>query len=246
MEYFSGFKWAVPIAFSEAVSLCRFEEGDILYDTAKAYDNDWKKASEQIEQSLQVQYPARASGGATEESGGVFRSNWNSEVRIELYKNLKKLGTGLLSTTQGRLYTALWKGEISVLNNDTDEPPIPLTLQRVTRMLNGVSNRAKEISIGYPVFVMARDLSNQVSREKYSKVLLKLKPHLAEDPTLLSPERAGLTDWAVVAPTIEIVFFPMKGITSEELRELIKQAVYISAKGAKKEMFRISAHGALF
>ncbi len=176
----------------------------------------------------------------------MFRSNWNSEVRIDLYKNLKRVSVGPLSTTQGRLYTALWTGDISILSNDTDEPSIPLTVQQVMRTLNGASKRAMEISVGYSVFVMARDLSNPVSREKYSKVLLKLKPHLAEHPTLLSPEKAGLADWAVMAPTIEIVFFPMKGITSEELRELIKKAVYIPAKDAKKDMFRISAHGVLF
>lgn len=46
MEFFSGFKWAVPGAFSDAVALCRFEEGDTLYDTKNAYNDDWEKASQ--------------------------------------------------------------------------------------------------------------------------------------------------------------------------------------------------------
>lgn len=81
MEFFSGFKWAVPVAFSDTVSLCRFEEVDTLYDTPKAYDDEWGKASKHIEYSMQVRYPARVTGGAGASESGVFTSNWKSEVR---------------------------------------------------------------------------------------------------------------------------------------------------------------------
>ena len=37
MELLSGFTWPVPRAFASAVSACRFEQGDVLYDAASAY-----------------------------------------------------------------------------------------------------------------------------------------------------------------------------------------------------------------
>ena len=243
MEFFSGFKWAVPKAFSDAVALCRFEEGDILYDTEKAYIDNWEKACKFIEHSLQVRYPARVGGGASEKGGGVFSGNWGSEVRIDLYKNQEKVGVGQITTTQGRLYTALWKGDISILKKESEEPPIPLTVQDVTKTLDQATQKAKELSVGFPVFVMARDLSNPVSREKYSKVLTKLKKHLHDIPNILTPEKAGLIQFENIAPTVEVAFFPMNGTSAEELHELVKSAVYVPSKNAKKDMFRISTHG---
>jgi len=243
MEFFSGFTWAVPRAFSDAVALCRFEEGDILYDTKKAYNDDWEKASQFIEHSLQVKYPARVSGGATEKGGGVFGSNWGSEVRIDLYNNLEKVGVGQIQTTQGRLYTALWKGDITVLEKESEEPVIPLSVQDVTKTLDQATEKARELSAGYPVFVMARDLSNPVSREKFSKILTALKKHLHNQPIILVPKKAGLIKFENIAPAVDIAFFPMNGTNAEELHELVKSAVYVPAKNAKKEMFRISAHG---
>ena len=243
MEFFSGFQWAVPKAFSDAVALCRFEEGDILYDTKKAYDDNWEKASNQIEYSLQVKYPARAKGGVSENGDGLFSSNWNSNTRIDLYKNLKKVGVEQIHTTQGRLYTALWKGDLSVLEKESEEPSIPLIIQDVTRILEQATQKAKEFSVGFPVFIMARDLSNPVSREKFSKILTALKKHLYDVPEILTPKQGGLIEFANIAPTVEIAFFPVNEINDEELHGLVKKAVYIPSKDAKKDKFRVSAHG---
>jgi len=246
MEFFSNFNWAVPQAFSDAVALCRFEEGDVLYDTSKAYDSSWKEAIKHITHSLQVRYPARATSSEKEKVGGVFEKNWNSEVRIELYKKQEKVGVGQIKTTQGRLYTVLWKGDLAVLETDTEEPPLPIKAKNVTKQLKGVKENALELSVGFPVFVMVRDRSNQVSREKYLKIYAKLKKHIFGNPEMLTPEKAGLKSWDTIAPTIEIAFFPVNGINREELELLIKEAVYVPSKNARKDMFRIGAHGMVF
>jgi len=246
MEFFSGFKWAVPVAFSDAVALCRFEEGDILYDTPKAYDEEWGKASKHIEYSMQVRYPDRVTGAALASDSGLFTNNWKSEVRVELYKHLEKVGVGQIETTQGRLYTALWKGDITILKCDTDEPQIPITVQQVTRNLTEASDTAKKLSTKFPIFVMARDLSNPISRDKFFKIFSKLEKHLVGEPQLLRPKSAGFSDWANIAPTIEIAFFITSGISAEQLHDLVKEAVYVPAKDATKDMFRLSAHGAIF
>lgn len=246
MEFFPGFTWAVPQAFSDAVALCRFEEGDMLYDTPKAYEGNWGDAIKYITHSLQVRYPVRATTGEKEKSGGIFEKNWNSEVRIELYKKQEKVGVGQIRTTQGRLYTALWKGDLTVLELDSEEPPIPLNARQVTKQLNEVRTKALEFAVGFPVFVMVCDRSNQISREKYLKVHAQLKEHLSGEPQLLEPRHSGLKDWKVIAPTVEMAFFSVNGINCEQLESLVKEAVYVPVINAKKEMFKIGAHGAIF
>lgn len=246
MEFFSGFSWAVPVAFSDAVALCRFEEGDILYDTPKAYDKEWGKASGHIEYAMQVRYPGRVTGGARADESGVFASNWTSKVRVDLYKRLQKLGVGQIETTQGRLYTALWKGDRTVLELCTEEPPLPFTVRHVTGKLAEASATAGKMPTNYPIFAMAHDLSNQVSRDKYAKIHLKLKKHLTGEPRLLHPKSAGLYDWANIAPTIDIAFFIINSMSAEELHNSVQEAVYIPAKGCKKGKFRIAAHGVIF
>lgn len=246
MEFFSNFSWAVPQAFSDAVALCRFEEGDVLYDTRRAYDGSWSEALKHITYSLQVRYPARATVSEKEKVGGVFEKNWDSEVRIELYKNQEKVSIGQITTTQGRLYTAIWKGDLTVLENDTEAPPLPINVKNVTKQLTELKEIALGLSVGFPIFAMVRDRSNQVSREKYLKVYAMLKKYLSGEPKMLTPENARLKNWDVIAPTIEIAFFPVNRINREKLESLVKQAVYVPSKNAKKNMFRIGAHGAIF
>lgn len=246
MEFFSGFSWAVPKAFADAVALCRFEQGDTLYDNQKAYEGSWADATKHIHHWLQVRNSSHAKTVAGETSGGVFEKNWGSEVRVDLYKDSQKVGDGQIQTTQGRLYTALWTGNVKVLQMEYQEPSVPFNVQQVNRKLQETENKAAEFSQGDPVFVMARDLSNKISEAKYSKVFSKLRNHISGDPQVLTPKLAGLNEWNAIAPTIEIVFFPIIDLKKEGVKALVKEAVYVPTKNAKKEMFKIAAHGAIF
>jgi len=246
MEFFAGFSWAVPTAFADAVALCRFEQGDTLYDTRKAYEESWAEATKHIHYWLQVRYPSHAKTVAGESSGGVFEKNWGSEVRVALYENFKKVGDAPIQKTQGRLYTTLWTGNIKILQMEYQTPTVPLNVQEVNRKLQETENKAVKFSTGNPVFVMARDLSNKISKAKYSKVFAKLRNHISGDPQMLTPKLAGLNDWNAIAPTIEIAFYSIMDLKREDLEALVKEAVYVPTKNAKKEMFKIAAHGAIF
>lgn len=175
-----------------------------------------------------------------------LKKNWNSEVRVDLYENFKKVGEGQIQTTQGRLYTALWTGDVDVLQMEYKEPKIPLNVQEVNRKLKDTESKAGEFSRGSPVFVMARDLSNKISKAKYSKIFSKLRSYISGDPHLLNPKLAGLQDWRDIAPTIEIAFFPLIDLKQGEVGALVKEAVYVPTPNVKKEMFKITAHGAIF
>ncbi len=246
MDFISGFKWALPQAFSDAVYLCCFEEGDILYDTKKAYDSEWSEVKNDIEYFLQVRHPARGYS-TTANSNGVFEANWNSEVRIELYKNHKMVSIGQIHTTQGKLYSALWKGDLNIiLNENTKNPEPPINIQQINKDLDVSSNIAKSLSERKPTFVMAIDSTNPIAREKYLKIKNQLFKNMHSEPIILTPREAGFSSSEKITPTIKIAFFITQKITSQEVEELVKKAVYVKSKNTITEKFRISAHGRIF
>ncbi|MDX8376439.1 MAG: hypothetical protein R8L53_00250 [Mariprofundales bacterium] len=246
MEYLPGFKWAVPKAFSDAVASCCFEEGDVLYDTPLAYEGSWGEAKEKIQYHLQVKYPARGSSQSISQ-GSVFEGNWEAEVRLELYKNQSKVVVGHVHTTQGRLYSMLWRGDINLIIDSSSVSPLPPKgTQEITKALGMASIEANILGQGAPVFIMVRDVTSAISNEKYQIVKQKLNVVTVGNPIVQTPEEAGIINSLDISPTIQIVFFVTNLSSVDELEMLVKQAVYVPSKDAEKDMFRISAHGRVY
>lgn len=244
MKFFSGFQWAIPTAFSDSVSKAWFVEGDVLYDHVAAYDSDWNSAIKSIQHMIQVRSPARSSETGNQSTREVFSRNWDTEVKIDLYLHMKRVSPIQITTTQGRLYVALWKGSVDTLFVDKlPHPNLPITAYQTSKNLKEVSSVATEIANGRPTFVMVRDFSNGVSREKYEKVLTVLRSHLNQNPIILTPSEAKMMGSDEIAPTVEIALFPTKGLDSSQLETLVKHAVYVPGKDAKRDMFRLSTHG---
>jgi len=240
MDFFSNFKWAIPVAFSDAVSLCRFEEGDTLYDSRIAYEENWDVACTRIGNSLQVRFPVRVSSHGAKEVKSVFDRNWSSPVKVDLYTRFSK--TRSITTTQGNLYAALWKGDLSSLDIQTS-PAKPIRLKEVMKMLDEIKVSDSNYTKGRRVFVLPRDNSNSVSRLKFQKVYSCLRDHLLGAPTILSPAKAGFKHWSQIAPTIDFVIFSVNLQSAEEIAELVKSAVYAPSKGADGSRFKILRHG---
>ena len=244
-EFFDGFAWGIPKAFSDAVAACWFEEGDMLYDTQKAYNGDWGTAVKQIHHIIQIREPARGLSTIPKESGSVFKKNWASEVYFELQSLHDNSIPKYIRTTQGRLYSALWHGDLSIVDKDAPEPKLPLQLREVTKKLEQTVSFAKELAGANPVFVMARDLSNNISRIKHRKVKSALHSHYGASNHAFVPKKAGVKNWERVAPTIDVVFYIMKPAEHDDIHERLKSQLYVSAKEAKKDRFRLSTHGML-
>lgn len=244
MEFIPGFKWAVPKAFSDAVFRCRFEEGDMLYQTPSAYETDWSK--KELEYFIQVVYPSRG-GSKTAGEAAVFEKNWNTEVRLDIYKYHEKISIDQIRTTQGRLYSTLWKDDINIILSEKDKSiELPTGLSSANKSLDEVEKTAKNLSNDSPVFVMALDITSPVSRDKHLKIKTKLSKHIEQKPVYLSPEEAGIKDYHSIAPAIQIVFFVTTVESNSKLETLIKEAVYIKSKNAKTSKFRVSAHGRIY
>ena len=244
MEFISGFQWAIPMAFADSVGKARFVEGDILYDNAAAYRSDWWVATSAINHTIQVRWPARASDLNDQSERDVFKRNWDSEVRLELYSQLQTIGSTQIKSTQGRLYTALWKGNLDALFEEkTPTPHLPVTAHQISKNIEKFRRATLLSTAGYTSFVMVRDICNAISRDKFQKIAAKLRPYMSRPPTLMTPEELNLPDFDLVTPTVDIAVFTTPGIDQSQLEELVKQTVYVPGKGAMTSMFRLSSHG---
>ena len=244
-RFFDGFAWAVPSAFTDAVSDCMFLEGDTLYDTKEAYSGDWGKALPHIRHYIQVRSTAANPNQSEDGIRAVFVKNWSSEVTVQLTSFDEGEEKQFVQTTQGRLYSLLWHGDISVLSTDSPKPKPPVSLREVAKRLEEVVPFARKIAEDRPVFVMARDLCNNISTNKHLKVASTLhRKFKAENHTHI-PKVTGLADWERISPTIDIVFFVMEKGKHDEIHDSLKEQLYAPAKDAKTDMFRLNAHGLL-
>ncbi|MDT8369573.1 MAG: hypothetical protein RQ745_10225 [Longimicrobiales bacterium] len=245
MDYFDRFEWAVPWAFHDAVDQCRFERGDTLYDTRDAYGPDWGEACKAIRNHLRVRYPDKLTTSSPIDGDSIFNSNWKSEVRVDVFEDGNQIESELVST-QGRLYTVVWHGDLSVLSPDTPDPDVPAGWRDVLARLESVEDFAEGSRFSGPVFAMPYDAASSLSREKYRAVLSRLDEHLGEGPVVLWPGEAGLDDADSVAPTVYVAFFPGRALSIDALKALVKDALYSPTKGARNPKFRLLAHGAIF
>lgn len=237
MAYVDGFAWAVPTAFLDALGQCRFERGDTLYDTPKAYEMRWSDALTHIKNSVQVRFPEQQGGAADEQHESNFESNWFSELRLDHYGEVRHPPEQVV-TTQGRLYTLLWRGDVSVLDAVELDPPPPLRLKFALENIRSVRQVARQFACGKRVFVMPIDRSVPTSRRKLTKIARQLGSSLVP-PLVLTPQEAGLPDPDAIAPTIGVALCAVRGLSREQLYAKVEAALL--TKGNRTII--LSAHG---
>ncbi|MCY4471360.1 MAG: hypothetical protein OXC07_00855 [Kistimonas sp.] len=243
--FFEGFAWALPRAFSKAVSRCRFEEGDILYDTRAAYDADWEQAIQQVHNSIQVREPGRGLKILKGSADSLFEKNWNSQVCIECQQADNAQETTYIRTTQGRLYAALWHGDLSLLEKDTPEPARPLPLREATKSLSQASPYAKAMAGSHPVFIMARDTSHKLSQLRHMQVASALHTQHGAIGHCVPPRQAGLACWQTLAPTIDILFYIMDPAECDPIQRTLTSCLHGATNQDSPDGFRLSAYGIL-
>ncbi len=245
-EFLAGFNWAVPSAFIDALARCRFEEGDTLYDTPAAYGPDWGVARTKIKNSVQVRFPSRGPTGTNEDENAVFYSNWDSPVHVDVYEYPKVSLLRKHETTQGRLYSMLWRGDLSLLESSGSTVNPPENAKSLLKKLEQIRDVAQEISKGSPVFVMPYDHAGRLTHAKLATLRGILKKQTTSDPVVISCRDAGIVDAEVYSPTVGVAVFPASGMSHEGLEESVKQAFYKPSKTAKNPRFYLNRHGVVF
>jgi len=240
MEFFTRFSWAVPMVFSDAIADCKFEEGDIIYDSQSAY-KEWGRVSESVRYCIQVKFPRRTLRVTKGKSETVALANWNSEVKIELKKFFDESSVQLIKTTQGRLFSLLWKGSLEILNEDQPNPSAPLFLKNVKEKLKETVSECEKRADNKPYFIMAYDPTNDTSLRHHLGVFSALKNDFGCELFQLSPKDSGFKDWEKISPVICTNLYVIDKGGYDDIFKTLKEALY----EGKKDRFRLKTHGIL-
>ena len=227
---FKGFSWPIPVAFSSALAKCQFELGDVMYSDIAAYEMPWAQAVDHIQHSITVTKSTLTKADASE---GVFALNWSSPVELEL-RNHQNGSLDTITTSQGKLYTTLWKGDVSILDEQHENPIVPLTHAAIKKKLQSVS-------IDKPCasqFLIASDATSALFKEKIRKIesVLGSDSETAVYVASQLPEFFNLN----LLPTVEIIAFN-SALSPQEIDIRVKEAVY-SGSG---NQFSLRTHGIL-
>lgn len=233
-DQLNGFAWGVMRAFADPLSVCRFEEGDVIHGP---------------KHSLQVRSPRRGTAiKADEEQESAFAANWNSPAEIMLVEQ-KSGDSRNIRTTQGRLYCLVWKGDLNVLEGN--DPPIPLLvgslLSQLTEIASSIVASLPPTARGGFVFVTPYCTVSRRLWTKRSSIYEALAQFNAKDVGLRL-DKAGLRDHGAFAPTVELSCIVCSGDVKKSVIEASLKTVLHKPNKDKKtdrDGFQLKRHGLL-
>ncbi len=244
--FFSNFAWAIPMAFADPLSDCHFELGDTLYENKAAYSEDWSKNRKALGHAVQILAPARGvAGKASNQDDSAIADSWQQEVTFDLH-DLSAEKVENIVTTQGRLYTLLWKGDFSILDKATKAPEIPATASGLKKELAEAAIFFQSEIFSDPSlvrFLTPTDAAAGLYREKYLKMKSKLEQEFETTFRLEPANKLGLGQ--EFFPTVQVAFFEMKGTTKAAVEKALQDVLYKPSAHRKttETRFRLHAHG---
>jgi hypothetical protein len=230
------------------VSACRFEQGDILYSDASAYDT-FSTDSPHGGRWVQILDPPKTARALTTEGeGNRFASSWLSPVELDLSKppggDVRRI-----ATTQGRLFSCLWRGDVALLEPDGDDPPAPLLARDLhPRLCEVVPALRRALGGGDDddrrLLLMVLDRASDASRIKLRAVEAALAEAFSVDTLDLAPPDAGLDGAEAFHPALVVRCLAIAGAEAEQVEARVKAVLYSPVEG-KADRFSISRHGHL-
>ena len=228
----AGFAWPVPRSFAGAVSACRFEQGDVLYADVAGYET-WRSAAPPLP-ILQVLDPprtARVLAGEAEGDRDRFSVSWGSPVTLDVYAKSAKR-PARRTTTQGRLFTCLWRGDLAALDEDSPalEPPMPARevhrrlSEAVPAFVTRFAARAK--AGGQHLLLLAVDDSSDAARVKAQAIESLLAETFDVETRRLSAAEAGLADADALHPAVLVHGLAVAAPSSDAIEQRLAGLLY--------------------
>jgi hypothetical protein len=255
VDLLPGFAWPLPRAFASAVSVCRFEQGDLLYDAPGAYEA-WKRGrAKRLGCRVQVLDPPRTARTAPAETeGSRFAANWASPMTLELAD-----GSGArprtVRCTQGRLFTCVWRGApellVDVEPGGASDPPLPLGSRELQKQLEIAVPALEDALRGDPprvLFASVVDESSEASLAKARGIEAALTRRYALEVVSLSPGEAQVPDGEAYHPALRLRGSAVPEADPKAVRELLKRALYSptrSGADSSADRFKLERHGLL-
>jgi hypothetical protein len=184
----------------------------------------------------------------------VALANWDSEVKIELKSFFNNSSVKLIKTTQGKLFTLLWKGNLDILNGDMPNPSPPLFLKDVKEQIKGkaAKNLFEKKVIEYfriaknkNYFISICDPTNKNSLEHHLNVFSALKEEYACQLFKLTPKESGFKNWENISPVISTHIYVIEKGEYSDIFETLKHVLYKPSSNSVKNNFSLSTHGIL-
>lgn len=249
MEWIPGFAWPVPRAFSGAVSACRFEQGDVFYSDSDAYDA-WGPGGGLPAHAIQVLDPPKGTRAlAADADGKRFFANWVSPVEIRVWESGEAAGAGRV-TTQGRLFTGLWRGDVAWLAEDAGEPEPPAMQRdlhkRLAEAVAGVRARVaagagkggrrrhgEAAAAGGCLYLAAVDEASDAGRVKAGAVAACLAERFPLEEHRLAPGEVGIEGAERFHPALVVQVIAVATDDPAPVEALLSELLYAgSATGA--------------
>ncbi|HKK51765.1 MAG TPA: hypothetical protein VKA74_09275 [Myxococcota bacterium] len=226
--FFEGFAWPVPRAFAAALGAPRFEQGDVLHLGREGYEALGREMPSGL-RAIQVLEPSR-SARASEPEGDRRRQAWESEVRLEIIE-LDSGRSELCVTTQGKLFTALWRGDEAWLDADREPPPVP----RSARDLHAALESTREVFAARELpaprrkgcrFLYVVDTSSDASCAKATMIEDALNALGKLEAITLAPVETGIEAADLYHPALEIRGLFVSRRSEEAVHEALRAVLY--------------------
>jgi hypothetical protein len=264
MDWLPGFAWPLPRAFTTAVSSCRFEQGDVLYERAEGY-GAWP--SQALPSGwVQVLDPPRSARSAPADAeGNRFEANWRSPVTLELAEQ-GDASPRTLHCSQGGLFTCLWRGDRGALHpfeevaaaQHTEHGqhgqhgkslPLPGIARELQKHLEAAApallSAAKHGKRSGVMFVAVVDESSEASLAKARSIESALAARSTLEIVDLAPAEAGVPGGDDFHPTLRLRAAILDQ-QAEAVAERLKAALYApTARDGSADRFRLERHGLL-
>jgi hypothetical protein len=224
------------------VQACRFEQGDVLYSDREDYEAG--ASAEPPRCHIQIFEPTRSTRALSGDSEGRrFHANWDSPVTLEYTdphpgRAARPSERETIETTQGRLFTCLWRGDVGWLTPESGHPEAPappLLLRdlhsRLGDAMPALRKRASRSKWATHLFAQAFDDSNDASRIKSRATLELLESRYRTRCVDLSPEQAGLSDADRFHPTLVIRGMVLEAPDEDHVRDTLKGLLYRGGSG---------------
>jgi hypothetical protein len=233
-DWLPGFRWPVPAALSGAVSACRFEQGDVLFALPQGY-GDWVSGAPCS--WIQVLDPPKSARLRTSEGDGSrFFANWGSPVELEIDRGA---GPERLKTSQGRLFTCLWRDDLEAIGPDSTEPEAPVLQTDLQRGLDPAipTFRAAFASAETPacdglLLLASLDHASDASRVKASVIRSALEARFRITQLERPPAACGIPDGDRYHPSLVVRGLAIADASEDGVTAVLKSVLYTPGGGA--------------
>ncbi|MBM4397583.1 MAG: hypothetical protein FJ087_18085 [Deltaproteobacteria bacterium] len=249
-EPLPGFAWAVTRGFRAPLGACRFEEGDLLYDSPRGYELPWSEARSCVRFAMQVLSPSRAPTTRSDrDEASVFQDNWRQAAVQSLAEFPGGQATQVM-TTQGRIYTTLWRGDPACLSASSAEPPLPRLARDLKPHLSAAAVWFREnhgrVDSRSSVFATAFDETSDLLDNKARRVGMGLHQAFGAHRLEATPAALGTPNAEAFVPTAKVVAFILAA-PKTAIESVLKELLYAPSRerGTGDDRFRLEAHGSL-